>query len=270
VAAFPGREAAGFHLTKLFSSRADLLGIIRAFETVDETKRREAFNQDLGEPYTPRGGRMTDELLDGLRREYAFGPVAGERCVMGADVGRVIHVVIRGPVNQESGERPQRYAGEVDDFETLSWLMREYHVERAVVDALPETRKAREFQRRFKPGVVWLAYYVAQKTGSKAESPMAWNEEEGVVNLDRTRTMDGTFAAFYDGRVSLAGHARDVRDYYAHLKSPVRLLEDGPAGEKVAVYVESGPDHLAHAENYCMVAENMPPGKPRAGVWGRT
>jgi hypothetical protein len=58
---------------------------------------------------------------------------------LGADVGRVLHVVIRGPKDPETGERPQRFAGEVESFETLGRLIKQYNVERAVIDALPET-----------------------------------------------------------------------------------------------------------------------------------
>ncbi|RPI64254.1 MAG: hypothetical protein EHM48_01145 [Planctomycetaceae bacterium] len=268
VAAFPGRDVIGFHLTKLFSSTVRLIDIVRALDTTDETKRREAYNQDLGEPYTPRGGQLTDIILDDCRREYAHGPVRGEKTVMGVDVGKVLHVVIRGPANPETGERPQRFAGEVESFEELGRKMKTFDVERAVIDALPETRKAREFQEAFKPGIVWVAYYVSQKTGLRTSDPSHWDADKGVVNLDRTRLLDMTFSRFYEQENTIPGYARDVRDYYAHLKAPVRTLEDGPGGEKVAVYIESGPDHLAHAENYCTVASMTPPIK-RAGVWGR-
>jgi len=56
VPAYPDREIVGYHLTKLFSATTPLLDIVLALQTVNETKRREAFNQDLGETYTPRGG----------------------------------------------------------------------------------------------------------------------------------------------------------------------------------------------------------------------
>ena len=268
VPTYPGREIAGFHLTKLFSPRKRLIEVIQALDTTDETKRREAFNQDLGEPYTPRGEQITDELLDGLRREYGHGPAAGERCVMGADVGSVIHVVIRGPQDSETGERPQRFAGEVESFEALGRLMKTYHVSRAVIDALPETRKAREFQADF-PDQVWLAYYVGQKTGTKATEPAQWDEEKGVVNLDRTRTMDTMYARFFDGENTLPANARDVRDLYPHLKAPVRRIEESQNGARVAVYVESSADHLAHAENYCMVASLTPASKLTKTVAGK-
>lgn len=269
VAAYPDRDIAGYHLTKLFSRAASLDAIITALQTTDETKRKETYNQDLGEPYTPRGGQLTDDVLDKLRRDYPHAPVRGEKTVMGVDVGKALHVVIRAAqVDAESGERPQRFAGEVESFDELRRLVANFGVERTVIDALPETRKAREFQSTLKPGAVWLAYYVNQKTGSKKAEPAQWDAENGVVNLDRTRTLDQTFSRFYEGENTLPGYARDVKDYYIHLRASVRSLEAGPGGEQVAVYIESGPDHLAHAENYCMVASLTPPVK-RAGVWGR-
>ena len=61
---------------------------------------------------------------------------------MGGDVGKSLHVVIRGPQDPETGERPQRYTGEVASFERAGQLIRQFRVTRAVIDALPETRKA--------------------------------------------------------------------------------------------------------------------------------
>ena len=264
VATYPEREVAGFHLTKLFSPTANLLELVQAFNTTDETKRREAWNQDLGEPYTPRGGQLTDETLDALRREYGHGPVPGLRPVAGVDVGKVLHVVIRAltpspsPVATGEGRiSRQLWAGETT-WEELPGILRRYRVRLTVMDALPETTKAREVQARMPAGSLWLAYYVAQ--GTKHQDAAVFDPKEKVVNLDRTRTLDQMYGRFYDGTATLPGHARDVRDYYAHLKAAIRVLEDGPAGQgQVVRYVESGPDHLAHAENYCLVAESAQP-----------
>lgn len=268
VATYPGREIVGFHLTKLFSPLTHLGAIVQALNTTDETKRREAFNQDLGEPYTPRGGQLTDDVLDECRRDYAHVPAPFEETFAGVDVGRVLHVVIRGPRDPITGERPQRFAGEVDSFEALGNLLRHYKCKRTVIDALPETREARKLQAAFKRGEIYLAYYVGQETGSKNTEPEDWNGEKGVVNLDRTRALDQMYARFFERENTLPAYARDVPDYYAHMKAPVRILEESRTGEKVARYVESGPDHFAHAENYCAVASKGPAIR-RAGVWGR-
>jgi len=258
VAAHPDRDVIGYHLTKLFSPAVRLLDVVKALDTTDETARKEAYNQDLAEPYAPRGGRITGELLDDCRREYAHGPIFDETTVMGVDVGKVLHVVIRGPADTETGERPQRWAGEVEGFNALGLLMQRYAVRAAVVDALPETRAARRFQAENGPGSVWLAYYTTQRVGSKRADPVQWNRREMVVNLDRTRTLDATFAQFYDRTSTLPADAREIRDYYDHLTASVRTLEDGPGGQKVARYIETGPDHYAHAENYCAVAIGAP------------
>ena len=157
----------------------------------------------------------------------------------------------------------QVWAGEIDSFEELGRMARRYHVQRLVIDALPETRKARELQQALGEGVVWLAYYVSQRIGTKREAPIQWDHDNGVVNLDRTRSLDQTLARFYDASAggpgaTLPGDAREIPGYYEHLTAPVRVLEDGPGGERVARYVCQGADHLFHAENYAMVAGEAP------------
>lgn len=262
-----GGDVAGFHVTKLFSPATPLMTLIKNLDTVDETARKEAYNQDLGEPYTPRGGQMTDDQLDAARRDYAHGPVMlgegderrPEACVMGVDVGKVLHCVIRGAIDPETGARPQRFAGEVESWARLEALMAQYHVTAAVIDALPETTKAREFQAKYPKGRVFLAYFVGQRAGTKNEDPRAWNWDEGVVNCDRTRTLDEMYAAITAKASTLPGHARDVRDYYAQMKAPVRVVERSANGTPVAMYVEgNNPDHFAFAENYCHIAMHAP------------
>jgi len=254
VAAKPDVEVIGFHLTRLFSPVVDLLAIVKALSTVDETERKETFNQDLGLPYIPRGGKLTPETLDACVRDYGLGPKSDEVTTAGIDVGSVLNVVIRGPVSAESGERPLRYAAEVPTFEELGTILTKFRVKTCVIDALPETRKARELQSDFPLGVVWLAYYSTQRTGSKKLKPIEPNISEGVVNLDRTRTLDEMFAQVYAGARTLPLDIKTVSRYYKQMQTSVRVVEKTRTGESVARYVETGPDHYAHAENYENVA----------------
>lgn len=263
VAAYPERDVVGYHIPKLIAPLSNLLEIVRNLQTVDETRRRETFNQDLAEPYTPRGGALDDETLDACRRDYGAGPVAGERCYAGIDVGAVLHLVIRGDRDTETGERPLRFAGAVN-WDEAGRLLRRYSVRTCVIDALPETTKAREFQAAFPRNTVWLAYYPNQAIGSKKDDWATWDVKEGVANLDRTRSMDETFSRFVgavddgDQEVGqeniLYAAIRSQPDYYKHLKAPVRVLETDSRGQQVARYVEAGADHYAHAENYCTAA----------------
>lgn len=271
VPTYPGKIPVGYHLCKLFSPLADVGAMVRGLQAIDETARREATNQDWGEPYTPRGGQLTDDILQAATRAYSHGPVAGERCRMGVDVGDLLHVIIRGPAQPETGDYPQRYAGTVAEFADVIQLMRLYNCEICVVDGLPETREARRFQDSFPPGRIWRAYYVTQKIGLKIEEPVRLNLEEGFLDLDRTRTIDEMYARVLAAATgglepaqvtfSLPCHARGIPDYYTHLKAMIRILEDH-VGRKVAVYISTGADHWAHAENYCCVAWTLPHPSP--------
>ena len=257
VARYPGRDMVGYHPTRFASAVANLNGVIEVLRSTDESKRQECFNQALGETYTPKGSQMTAEVLDDCRRDYGHRQkaVKGEELFMGIDIGKVLHIVVRAGKDPESGEWPQRWAGEVDSFAEAGRLAKRLKVKTIVVDALPETRKAREFQASLLPGMVWLAYYLDD---TKLESPLNWNEKEMIVNMDRTRSLDETYSRFFDGKNTLPANARDIKDYYDHLCAPVRALEEKKNGHLVARYVEVGPDHLAHAENYCTAAMEAP------------
>lgn len=267
VARYPGREVVGYHVTKLFSPLANLLDIVRRLQSTNETVRRECFNQDLGLPYRPRGGGLDDALLDACLRDYAHGPGKGGG-FMGIDVGRVLHVVVRSaPVN---GERRQLFAGETS-WADLPALWQRYRPRNTVIDALPETTKAREFQAATPKGSVWLAYYNRQSIGTKDEAPYLLRHEKGTVDLDRTRILDLMMARFIrqadapGPENTLPAHAQDIPDYYAQMKAPVRVLEKDARDLETARYVESGPDHFAHAEAYCLAASIATPAQ--AGVW---
>jgi hypothetical protein len=265
-ATYPGREVHGYHLSGLFSAQKTVESIVAALHAVDETKRKECFNQDLGLTYTPSGGRLTDEVLDACRRDYALSPAAEGDCYAGVDVGKLLHVVVRGKADPEAGERPARLITAVESFDELGRLFRLFGVKRAVVDALPETRAARDFQESL-PGVVWLAYYTDAGTRGGKADPVIWNEGEGTVTLDRTRTLDDTFSRFVLQSNTLPANARDVADYYDQLKASVRVMEQAKDGNQVPRYVETGPDHYAHAENYCAAAFEAPaPALPQSQV----
>lgn len=267
VAAYPGRDVAGYHVTKLFSPLANLLDIVKRLQSTNETERRETFNQDLGLPYRPRGGGLDDATLDACRRDYGHGSAKGA-CYMGIDVGRVLHVVVRAALSD--GTRRQLFAGETS-WADLPALWQRFRPRSTVIDALPETTKAREFQAAMPQDAVWLAYYTRQAIGSKAEAPAVLKRDQGVIDLDRTRILDLTMARFYrqadaqSQENTLPANARDLPDYYAQMKAPVRVLEPDARGQDVASYVESGPDHFCHAEAYCTAAGIALPRE--AGVW---
>lgn len=255
VAKHPGVERTGFFLNKLFSPFASLKEIIKNLDTTDETKKREAWNQDLGEPYTPKGGSLSAEDLDMCRRDYGHGPDIHTTCYMGIDVGSVLHVVVRTMEDFVSHQTRQLYAGE-SDWQSIHNLIKIYRPRVIVIDALPETTESRKLQEIYPRNMVWLAYYPNQPVGSKKEEVALWNPVDRTVMIDRTRAMDAMFAGFYGHRSTLPAHARNIREYYNQMRVPIKVEKEvGATGVKVTTYIDNRrPDHYAHAENYVYIA----------------
>ena len=248
VPTHPEREIAGYHLTKLFSPTAKVLSIVQTLRSVDQTVRRECFNQDLGEAFTPTGGKLTDAELDACLRDYAMKRVEDERPSMGVDIGSVHHVVIRGAVDSETGERPLRLAVTVGNFDEIIRLIKEYKVKTCVIDGEPETTKAREVQTAVGKNIVWLADY--PPNGLDDIEPTRWDKRTKRVLIDRTRLLDDTSARFRTQENTLPANAKNIQFYYSQLKAPTRVLGE----DYVVRYIEDGPDHFMHAENYCTAA----------------
>lgn len=258
IATYGNVDVEGYHVTKLISPRVDLMSIVSALNTADESKRKEVYNQDLGLPHKGSGAGLSDSDLDACVRDYAHG-VTDAKCYMGVDVGKLINVVTREAPDSETGERRQIHACAVTSFDEVAQLIKKHDPAIVVIDALPETRKARELQADFRKGLIWLAYYVGQKDGNKKKKTTDWHRKEGRVTIDRTRSLDEMVARFIDQENTLPANAQSLAHYYDQMKSSTRVIEDRQDGSQVARWVESDADHYFHAENYCMVASS---GKP--------
>jgi hypothetical protein len=151
--------------------------------------------------------------------------VVGKRC---ADPGgKVIHLEV------------------YKDWDELDQVMSNFNVVRCVVDALPETRNAREFAERFK-GRVWLSYYNVHQKGS-----YAWNDKEFVVSSNRTESLDASHKQITGPKVILPRENDMVKTFADQLHNVAKKLEeDEETGSKRYIYIKLGPDHFRHAFNY--------------------
>lgn len=252
VAKYPSKTAdlVGYHPSKLCYPRASIKEIVLALQSFDDSKIRECWNQDLGLPYSPAGGKMTDDELNACKMGYTQGP-AGAGNFMGVDVGKVLNVIIRGQLNDQ-GKRPLLFAGEVG-YTELPLLMSVYRVKKAVIDIAPETTLMREFQAKYGRGVVWLCRYTTSADGLRGVASVDWKEDDMVVLADRTRTLDMTYSRFRSRENALPGNAESIPRYYDQIKAPIRQIKNGRS-----VYIETEADHYSHAENYCLIASLAP------------
>jgi hypothetical protein len=255
-----------FYINQLYSYTVSPGEIVQAhFRGVgDEGAMVEFHKSKLGVPYIPAGGIVTDtELDESVANHTKNDPrpkIGRERMiVMGVDCGLVNHVVVMEYLfDQPSHDLNVSAFGKLlwegkfpgEDFTALDRMMREWQILGCVVDADPEINDARRFARRF-PGYVHLCRYRAGVSGKELQVS---DEESGapIVTVDRTNWFDASLGRFHSSRIQTP---RDLSlEFRDHIKNIVRTYEMDQLGNPRAVYVNTGPDHFAHALNYAEIA----------------
>jgi len=229
----------------------------------DEAAMVEYHNSKLGLPYIPDGGQVTESEIDNAIRPYFKEnqrPQIGSSStiVMGVDQGKMNHVVIveftLAGVGDLNAVAFAKVLAELklpgDDFTTLDPLMREWQIKAAVIDADPQINDARRFARRF-PGYAYLCRY---RRGVSGKEMQVAEEDSGapIVTVDRTNWLDASLGRFHSDRVHLP--ADTSLEFKDHLKAMVRTYEKDDQGNPKAIYLNTGPDHYAHAFNYAEIA----------------
>jgi hypothetical protein len=240
----------GYHYSQLFSQFVSPAEILHQFRTT--TNLTDFYNLKIGIGYVEAQNRLSiQEVLDLCGSDGIASEDPGP-CFMGVDQGSDLHVVIGKKTRQKAGKIP--HLGIYKDWEELDRLMRNFHVSRCVVDALPETRNARAFAERFK-GRVFLNYYNEHQKGS-----YAWNEKELIVSCNRTESLDASHNEIMNSQVILPKECEIVKLFALHLHNVAKKLEENDeTGSKRYVYVKLGPDHFRHAGNYEAMARQSSP-----------
>ena len=255
VAKYPDRKnLRGYHLSQLFSQFINPHDILSIYES--GLNLTNFYNLKLGFPYVAAENRLTkQEVLDLVEPVDSIPVNEGDVVTMGVDQGKGIHVVVKKQM--PDGKLAIIYLGIHQNFEDMDGLMTKYRVRRCVIDALPETRKAREFANRHK-GKVYLNFYnINQKVKPK------WDEEKLIVEENRTESLDFSHNLI-KMKMTIIPRGLEHIDEYADQCSKVakKLEEDEETGSKRYIYVKLGPDHFRHADNYAtlywMEKETMP------------
>jgi hypothetical protein len=240
----------GYHYSQLFSHYIDPADILHQFRTT--TNLADFYNLKIGVAYVEAENRLSSQEVLALCGTYGIRDSDPGPCFMGVDQGKGLHVVI--------GKKHAQKAGRIvhlevyRDWEEMDRLMKNFHILRCVVDALPETRNARAFAERHR-GRVYLNYYNEHQKGS-----YKWDEKQLIVSCNRTESLDASHKEVMDKNLVLPRETDIVRDFAQHLHNVAKKLEeDEETGSKRYVYVKLGQDHFRHAFNYeAMARQNSP------------
>lgn len=270
IAEAPDRDKVTLHNTRLdvLASRRDpqpIRSLYREFLAAQGNTSMLAawWAAALGLCYEPEGTSVTQDMLDraavGLPMDHVGGAAYDNlTVVMGVDVGAVLNVKIS--VLELTGDdrnpyrRVGRWVGAVPEFSDLISLVDKYRVDVCVIDAMPETRKSKEFRQHYiDTGTceVWLArYHPTPRVGSEVFG-MVMDYSEGVVTTDRTQLLDATLSDLANGRMILPSDVDTVLHFSDQMRAPKRKITESGR----AVWDEGNdPDHYRHADAYERIA----------------
>lgn len=248
VAKYPERsEVHGYHYSQLFSPFIKAESIWQEYQKARETGRLGIFfNLTLGLPYVSTSDKLEfNTVLELCDSNFPADPfLSDEPIYMGVDQGRDLHIVFK----RRAGDKVLTWTAFERDFEALDKYIEKCSM--CIVDALPETRKARELALRHR-GKVFLNFYTQQKGQTK------YNEQDYTVQENRTESMDASHKNFVDKINVLPPRSKIVEEYATHCCNTAKKLEeDDESGSKRYVWVKLGDDHYRHADNYATVALN--------------
>lgn len=211
------------------------------------------YNNRLGVPFSAAGSRIDDAILAGCAADYTM-PQTATNTVAGVDVGGRLHVNIS---EIKDGKRRKVFVGSLPlDLNALDFVVKQYGVRVGVMDALPETKFAKDFARSH-PG-----WYMCHYLGNDDKDlSLRVNHVERTVSVGRTESLDMSFAEYLDRRVEFPKDYRhiDGGDFVAHMKAPTRIFVE-PKGMSVGRFVwqeGSQPDHHRHSDNYEALAAKL-------------
>lgn len=248
VAEAPGVRKSGYHVTKLFSSRATVRGLVERFNKglVNDTEMQRFYNGDLGMPYTAKGAKVDKEMLDACIEDYGMPDRCSEPCVAGVDVGTILHVRINRILSD--GRDQAVYIGGVREYADLAELCSRFNIVCGVVDAMPEIRLSRRI-------VQWRGWFKADFASDGADHKDRIDPAMRQVSCGRTELLDALKEKILLKRLVLPKNAASLPEYYAHMEASVRVFDEK---RDAYVWIEgNAPDHLMFAEAYAHLARRI-------------
>jgi hypothetical protein len=240
------KVAHGYQYNQLFSNYVDIKDISEDYKNALENGRLQIFyNLTLGKAYVTAKEKLEYNMLfDLCDVEFPKEPFAGDEPVyMGVDQGKGIHCVFK----KKKGDKILTWFAYHNEFEELDKYMDKITL--CIIDALPETRKAREFALRHR-GKIYLNFYNANQKGIAK-----FNEEQLIVEENRTESLDASHEAFINRLNVLPSRNKEVEEFALHCSNIAKKLEeDEDTGSKRYVWIKLGDDHYRHADNYCYIA----------------
>ena len=251
IAQYPDRDIAGWWYSQLMSVRSDMTQMLKEYED-PLTDLGNFHNLRLGMAYTAAENQLTENEVFKCCGADVMSVRHDGPTGMGVDVGKDLHVVI-GVRRGEKSIKAVKMA-RLTSFTDVMDLAKRFHVQSAVFDLYPETRKVREFGADA-PFPVFGADYQ-----EKQRSVVRWDEGSNIVVVGRTEILDTTHELVTGvGRYEIPRVDGEIKQYAFEMCQTAKVLEEDKHGGNAYRYKKLGADHYRHATNYLYLAcERLP------------
>jgi hypothetical protein len=247
VADFPDRAIHGYRISQLFSSMVAPGEILSEYRTTRYPDR--FYNLKIGIPWADLERRLDVASVLALCAQSPLPESESGSCWMGVDTGKELHVVVLRPTEGDESTQAVVHLGAYHEFGELDGLLRKYHVDRCVIDGLPETHATREFAQRHR-GTVYMNFFNEHQRGAPS-----WDSDKQIVQVNRTEALDVSRAAVRERKLVLPPRSRLIEEFAAHLACDAKVLdEDAETGIKKYRYVRTGTNHYSLAFTYAWLA----------------
>jgi hypothetical protein len=231
-----------------------------------KVKLKAFYNSVLGQRFQDTAAKLTDQHIEAVSVGPNNDPAGGakyaeELVVAGIDVGAVLNVVVDVIHLDSNGKKYRRAAliCAVSSFEAVQDILNRFHVQVAVIDARPETRKAQELRdwALYTQGVttVWLCQFHPTDRVGTEDYGARIDFHSQILTVDRTQLLDATYEEIVEKRRVLPADCTSIPEFVDQMKAPGRKLDE--RGNRFIWDEGSDPDHYRFADAYARVAADQ-------------
>jgi len=241
---FPDRPIHGYALNKLMAPWISATKIIKSFQ---EDTPKHFHNYTLGLPYLEKRNELTDEIFSTATiGQVLYDTLKTEHVICGIDQGDQFNLVVGigtnvGPIVTavEICKSPQELERRLDF----------YQPEVVVEDMMPDKHIAKLMQQKYGPQKFFLANLRNWGEGDVTRLHFEVKRSTGVVNLERTESLDYMFESIKDGTLKFKADTPFLNLLFTQLRSLVPDYEER-FGRVRKVWKNTAKDDFAHALNY--------------------
>lgn len=244
IAKYPERKIHGYHFNRLMAPWVPARKIIDSYHK-DSVKH--FYNFSLGLSYVEESQRFKrEEFQKAQINNQEFNEFKREKMICGLDQGNHFHMVVGYAGLEEAvATKVKRF----DSTKELEEALDDMRPDLVVMDMFPDQHYAKILQERFGSNHFLMVNQRSWTNPQRAQSFMDFQRKEGIINLERTESLDRMFDRIRNSSLRFLNSMTGLQDLFQHLSNLIPDFQER-FGRRKKVYKKVGQEDYAHATNY--------------------